>query len=37
MKKTKNTKNAKWIASDAIRELTSKKVQERLQGNKGGS
>jgi len=30
-------KNAKWIASDAIRELTSKKVQERLQGNKGRS
>jgi 3-methyladenine DNA glycosylase AlkD len=25
-----NSKTAKWIASDAIRELTSKKVQERI-------
>ena len=26
-----NPKSAKWIASDAIRELTSEAVQERLQ------
>ena len=27
-----DSKSAKWIASDAIQELTSKEVQERLQG-----
>ncbi len=25
-----NTKSAKWIAQDALRELKSKKIQERL-------
>jgi hypothetical protein len=25
-----NSKTAKWIASDAIRELTGRKIQERL-------
>ncbi|MFQ5640245.1 MAG: DNA alkylation repair protein [bacterium] len=29
-----DSKSAKWIASDAIRELTSKAVQKRLQGKK---
>ena len=28
--KTINSKSAKWIASDAIRELTSEKIQKRL-------
>ncbi len=27
-----DSKSARWIASDAIRELTSKLVQERIQG-----
>jgi len=27
-----DSRSAKWIASDAIRELTSKAVQERLRG-----
>ena len=27
-----NSSSAKWIASDAIRELTSKAVQKRLRG-----
>lgn len=29
-----DSRSAKWIASDAIRELTSEAVQERLQGKK---
>lgn len=29
-----NSKTAKWIASDALRELTSQKVQERLRDKK---
>ena len=29
-----DSKSARWIASDAIRELTSKAVQERLRGKK---
>ncbi len=28
--KTMDSKSAKWIASDALRELTSEKVQKRL-------
>ena len=32
--KKMDSKSAKWIASDAIQELTSKEVQERLQGKK---
>ena len=30
-----DSRSAKWIASDAIRELTSEAVQERLRGQKG--
>jgi len=29
-----DSRNARWIASDVIRELTSEAVQERLQGDK---
>ncbi|MFQ5815397.1 MAG: DNA alkylation repair protein, partial [Candidatus Hydrothermarchaeaceae archaeon] len=29
-----DSRSAKWIASDALRELTSEAVQERLRGKK---
>ncbi len=32
-----DSKAARWIASDALRELTSEKVQQRLAGKKSGS
>ncbi len=31
-----DSRSAKWIASDAIRELTSEAIQKRLQGKKSG-